>query len=97
MKKNLLNFALVIGICVSMSSCYTHTYNVGKGAQTGASVKGKNNYLISGLITLNTTNPSSMAGGAADYTVTTKHTFIDLILNSITFGIYSPTTTTVTK
>lgn len=97
MKKTALNLALVIGICVSMSSCYTHTYNVGKGAQTGASTKGKNNYLISGLITLNTTDPASMAGGATDYTVTTKHSFVDLILNAITLGIYSPTTTTVTK
>jgi len=27
-----------------------------------------------------------------NYTITTKHSFIDLELNSFTFGIYTPTT-----
>jgi hypothetical protein len=27
-----------------------------------------------------------------DYTIITKHSFIDLALNSFTFGIYTPTT-----
>jgi hypothetical protein len=97
MKKVVLNFALVVGMSLMMTSCYTLTYNVGKGAQTGVEVKEKNHYLIAGLAPLKTSNPTTMAGGATDYTVTVQHTFVDGLLNAITFGIYTPTTTKVTK
>jgi hypothetical protein len=38
-----------------------------------------------------------MAGGASDYSVTITHTFVDGLLNALTAGIYTPTTTIVTK
>ena len=44
-----------------------------------------------------TSNPHTMAGGSESYAVTTSHTFIDGLINGLTFGIYCPTTTTVTK
>ncbi len=95
--KNLINSILVIGFISLMSSCYVHTYNVGTGAQTGVEVKAKNHYLIYGLAALDTSSPIDMAGGAENYTVTTKHTFVDGLISGITFGIYSPTTTTIQK
>lgn len=80
-----------------LSSCYTHTYMVGDGPQTGVEVKEKNHFVIYGLVPIATSNPHMMAGGAENYEVTTSHTFIDGILNSLTFGIYNPTTTVVRK
>lgn len=80
-----------------LSSCYSLTYNVGQGAQSGVSVSEKNHYLIYGLAALQTSDPTKLAGGAKDYTVNIKHSFIDGLLNALTGGIYSPTTTTVTK
>lgn len=80
-----------------LSSCYTHTYMVGNGPQTGVEVKEKNHFVIYGLVPIATSNPHMMAGGAENYEVTTSHTFIDGILNSLTFGIYNPTTTVVRK
>lgn len=80
-----------------MSSCYTLTYNVGNGAQTGVEIKEKNHYLIAGLAPLKTSDPVKMAGNATDYTVTIQHSFVDGLINAITFGIYTPTTTTVKK
>jgi hypothetical protein len=38
-----------------------------------------------------------MAGGAENYDVKIVHSFIDGLINSITFGIYNPVTVIVTK
>jgi hypothetical protein len=38
-----------------------------------------------------------MSGGATDYTVKTEHTFVNGLIAALTFGIYTPTMTTVTK
>ena len=80
-----------------LSSCYTHTYMVGNGPQTGVEVKEKNHYLLFGLAPISTSNPDQMAGGQENYSVTTSHTFVDGLLNSLTGGLYTPTTTVVTK
>ncbi len=97
MRKNFLNLVFVLSFSILMTSCYTLTYSVGKGAQTGVSVKEKNHYLIYGLAPLKTSDPTKMAGGATDYEVTVTHTFIDGLLNILTGGIYTPTTTKVKK
>jgi predicted GH43/DUF377 family glycosyl hydrolase len=70
---------------------------VGSGPQTNVEVKEKNHYVIYGLAPIKTSDPIKMAGGAANYQVTIQHTFIDGLLNAITFGIYTPTTTKVKK
>jgi hypothetical protein len=82
---------------LSLTSCYTYTFSVGEGAQTGMQVKKMNHYLIYGLAPVGVSNPNEMAGDAEDYDVTITHTFVDGLLNAITFGIYTPTTTIVTK
>lgn len=97
MKKQFGNFVLLFVLCVSLTSCYTQTYSVGSGAQTGVKVKEKNHYLIGGLAPLKTANPIKMAGDAKNYDVTTTHSFVDLLINLLTGGIYTPTTTIVKK
>jgi len=97
MKKTLLSLAFIFSIALTMPSCYVHTYNVGKGPQSGIEVKKHNHYFIYGLAAGETSDPMEMADGASDFSVTTKHSFVDGLLNAITFGIYTPTTTIVTK
>ena len=97
MKKAMRNTFLIFIVMFSMSSCYTYTYTVGDGPQTGVEIKKKNHYLIYGLAPVGVSNPLEMAGNAENYEVTIEHTFVDGLLNAITFGIYSPTTTTVKK
>ncbi len=80
-----------------LTSCYTYTTIVGAGAQGNTTVQKWNNYVIGGLIPVGVSDAKAMAAGATDYTVTVKHTFVNGLLNAITFGIYSPTTTFVTK
>jgi len=97
MKKFIFKLSVIIGIFLFASACYTHTYMVGDGPQTGVTVEEKNHYVLYGLAPISTSNPAEMAGGAKDYEVTTEHTFIDGLLNALTGGIYTPTTTTVRK
>lgn len=84
-------------VALAMTSCYTHQYSIGTGASTGLTIKEKNHYLIYGLAPVKTSNPQEMAKGAKNFDVKTEHTFVDGLLNAITFGLYNPTTTTVTK
>lgn len=97
MKNKLFSFAMVCLISLSMTSCYTLTYAVGTGSQTGEVIQKKNHYLIYGLAPLKTSDPSKMAGDAKNYEVTIKHTFVDGLLNALTSGLYTPTTTIVIK
>lgn len=86
-------------ICAStlLSSCYSVTYKIGKGSRLGSKVSQKNHYLIYGLAPIKTSNSARMAGTVSDYTVNTQHTFVDGLISALTLGIYSTTTTTVTK
>jgi hypothetical protein len=96
--KNLISLIICLTVCIFFTtSCYTYTATVGKGAQTGAQVTKKNHYLIYGLAPINPVDAKVLAGGAENYTITVKHKFIDGFLASLTMGIYTPTTTIVTK
>ena len=97
MKKKILRVVMLLAISVIMTSCYTLTFSVGRGATRGDVVTGKNHYLIGGLVALSTCDPAEMARGSSNYTVTVTHTFIDGLLAAITGGIYSPTTVTVER
>lgn len=93
--KNLKKFALVGTMAIMFTSCYVQTHVVGNGAQGANEVSQWNHYLIGGLAPIDVSKPETMASGAKDYTVTTKLSFINGLVNSLTFGIYSPTTTIV--
>ena len=80
-----------------MNSCYTYSFTVGEGAQTGIENRKMNHYLIYGLAPVNVTTPEELADGAENYDVTIQHTFVDGLIQVITFGIYTPTTTIVRK
>lgn len=97
MKKSILNIVLILTVTVCMTSCYSLSYSVGKGSQTGEVVKGKNHYLIDGLVPVGTTTPTQLAGSVTDYDVTIVRTFVDGLLSAITGGIYTPSTTIVKK
>jgi hypothetical protein len=97
MKKTVSKILAIAGMAILLTSCYSQTYTVGKGSQTGVVVKEKNHFAIYGLATLNTSSPTEMAGDATDYEVNTQHSFVDGLISSLTFGLYNPTTTKVTK
>lgn len=97
MRNRIIQLTFVTILCLSMASCYTISYAVGSGAQTGVEVTEKNHYVIGGLAAIKTSDPTKMAGDAKNYQVTITHTFIDGLLNVLTSGLYTPTTTVVKK
>ncbi|AXG73270.1 hypothetical protein DVK85_03120 [Flavobacterium arcticum] len=90
-------FTAAFAASMLLTSCYTYTTVVGKGAQSNVTVTKWNHYVIYGLAPVGVSDSRDMADGATDYTVTTKHSFVNGLIAGITFGIYTPTTTTVTK
>jgi hypothetical protein len=97
MKNKFLSLTLLAFLCLSITSCYTVSYAVGTGSQTGVTVVEKNHFLIGGLAALKTADPTKMAGESINYQVTIKHTFVDGLINALTSGLYTPTTTIVKK
>ena len=89
--------ALACTMMLLLSSCFTYTFTVGNGPKTGIETRKMNHYLIYGLAPVGVTTPQELAGDATDYEVTITHTFVDGLLNALTFGIYTPTTTIVKK
>jgi len=82
---------------VTLSSCYNYTSVVGKGAQGNSKSTEWNHYVIYGLAPVGVSDSKEMAKGATDYTVQTQQSFVNGLVSLLTFGIYTPTETTVTK
>lgn len=95
-RKLILGAALCAGLFL-FSSCYTYTTVVGDGAQGNKETSTWNHYLVFGLAPVGVSVPSELAGDAEDYTVVTETTFVNGLVYALTFGIYSPTTTTIIK
>ena len=89
--------ALAFSMLIMLSSCFSYTSVVGKGAQGNTQVTKWNHYVIGGLAAVGVSDSKEMAGGATDYTVFTRQSFVNGLIASLTFSIYTPTTTTVTK
>ena len=89
--------AIAFASSILLTSCYSYTSVVGSGAQGNSETKEWNHYVVYGLAPVGVSDSKAMAGGAENYTVTTKHSFVNGLVAAITFGIYTPTTTTVTK
>ena len=99
--------AVLFTASVLLSSCYSYTSVVGEGAKAniekveGLNKKTKwNHYSIGGLIRIKASDSKQMANdleGKENYNVRTRHTLINMIVGLLTGGLYTPTTTTVTK
>ena len=84
MKRKISTFICAIGIAACLSSCYTLEHTVGNGAQGSSVEKTRQWYALWGLVPINQTDTKAMAGGAQDYTITTKHTFVDFVISAFT-------------
>lgn len=96
-KKTMNMAAIVFASSVLLTSCYSYTSVVGKGAQGNTQTTKWNHYVIYGLAPVGVSDSKQMAEGAENYTVHTRQTFINGLVSAITFGIYAPSTTTVTR
>ena len=97
MKKILFNLAVLISATLVLNSCYSYTSIVGQGAQGENKTTKWNHYVIYGLAPVGVSDSKKMAGDAENYTIQTQQTFVNGLISALTFGIYTPTTTTVKK
>lgn len=97
MKRTFQILTVFLTTSIMLTSCYSYTSIVGRGAQGNSQVTKWNHYVIGGLAPVGVSDSKAMADGATDYTVYTRHTFVNGLIAALTFSIYTPTTTTVTK
>lgn len=90
---------MALGLCsVLFTSCYTLTHTVGSGAAGSEKVAKKQWYALWGLVPINTVDSKEMAAGATNYTIVTKHSFVDLVIGFFTSIVtIQPKTVEVTK
>lgn len=89
-------FVTLLLISILLSSCHPTHFTVGKGDQQHQVVKSRNKFLFLGLVHVGTApDPTILSNHAADYKITVKLTFADVLLNAITLGVYSPITVEV--
>ncbi|WP_223270834.1 Bor family protein [Subsaximicrobium wynnwilliamsii] len=96
-KKSMKMMTIVFASSMLLTSCYSYTSVVGEGAQGNNQVTEWNHYVIYGLAPVGVSDSKQMADGAENYTVYTRQSFVNGLVTAITFGIYSPSVTTVTK
>jgi hypothetical protein len=96
-KKTMKMMTVVFAASMLLTSCYSYTSVVGNGAQGNSQTTKWNHYVIYGLAPVGVSDSKQMAQGAENYTVHTRQSFVNGLVTAITFGIYTPTTTTVTK
>lgn len=88
---------LLFTASILLTSCYSYTSVVGDGAQGNQEVTQWNHYVVYGLAPVGVSDSKAMANGAENYTVHTRQSFVNGLVSALTFGLYSPTTTTVTR
>ena len=96
-KNSMKMMAVLFVSSILLTSCFSYTTVVGTGAQGNNQTTKWNHYVIFGLAPVGVSDAKQMADGAENYTVNTKQTFVNGLVAAITFGIYTPTMTTVTK
>lgn len=97
LKKTMTMMVVLCASSLLLTSCYSYTSVVGSGARGNQKVTEWNHYVIYGLAPVGVSDSKQMADGAENYTVHTRHSFVNGLIAAITFGIYTPTITTVTK
>lgn len=98
MKKNATLFCCFMLATILFSSCYTAKIAHGNLNSESPVVKvntRKHHALIEGLVPLSTGyEAKKYIGDRTDYITKNQITFVDGLLRVITFGIYTPSTTT---
>ncbi len=94
MKKVIITVSSLF-LVVALNSCYINTHVVGEGAKGSEVIKSKSWYILGNRIS--EADTKTMAGGAANYSVDTRHNFVDYLINSVTFGLVGSRTVTVKK
>lgn len=90
--------SMILMLPLLLVACYKTplvNFSGGQGSP-GQVVKVWNSSLILGLVPLSEVDVRAACGDKGVWSVTTQMSFVNLLLNGITGGIYSPTTAKIT-
>lgn len=94
-KKTLFLIVIVAVACVCATSCWKHTFTVGAGAVDGQQVYKKwHHHFLFGLIG-DTNVEVEKVCSSGNATIKDQHSFLNGLIQAVTFGIYGPTTVKV--
>ena len=96
-KKSMKTMTILFASSMLLTSCYSYTSVVGEGAKGNSQTTKWNHYVVYGLAPVGVSDSKQMADGVKNYTVHTRQSFVNGLVSGLTFGLYTPTTTTVTK
>ena len=82
--KTLIALSLTAAILVASPGCYTFNHKVGTGGTTGQVQQESAWFVLWGIIPLTNPDSQAMAGGASDYTVTTRFEPLDVLISFFT-------------
>ncbi|MGI9345497.1 MAG: Bor family protein [Gammaproteobacteria bacterium] len=96
LQKHSYLFALCIAVLLT-AGCATQIHVLNEDYpirdKTRATVVGKHNFFVSGIGQSHTTDAAEICGGLENVLqVETQLTFIDILLGTVTYGIYTPRT-----
>ncbi len=92
--KRMFTLAALIA-ALALTGCMTSTHRVGSGGTGQSEASVRQWYALWGLVPVSDADTTTLAGGAADYTVTVQREPIDFVLNIFT-GIVTVNSQTVT-
>ena len=96
--KKMKKVLFVAATCLLLTSCYSSKVTHGNVSKNAPAVKinsKKNHFLFWGLVPLSSSQKAEdYVEDMPNYVVQTSWTFVDGLLGTITYGIYTPTTTT---
>jgi len=96
-KRIILLFAIILTFCL-LTGCAAHIHKVGQGAQGAQKSEARQWYVLWGLVPINDVDTQQMSDGAADYTIKTENSALDVIINFFTGSVSVVSrTVTVTK
>jgi len=71
-------------VLLALPGCMTFTHKVGGGADGGQVQTQAQWYAIYGLVPIGKVDSAALAAGDTSYTVTTKFTFVDVVITAFT-------------
>ncbi len=90
--------ALLLVAMFVASGCAAHTHVIGDGGDGSETVEQRQWYVLWGLVPINDVDSAELADGAADYTIETEQSALDVIINIFTSIVsVNSRTVTVTK
>ena len=96
--KRICMLTVLLLTCAIFLGCAAHIHQVGSGAQGNNSTELRQWYVLWGLVPINNVDTHAMAGDAADYTIKTEQSALDVIINLFTTAVtVTSRTVTVTK